>query len=160
MHEPVRSRLEEILQGRAVSATRDAVQSHLAACAACAAELGELRQSAQILRALRQTEVPESKAGFYARVMRRVEAQGRPSFWYLLLDPVFGRRLVYGMGAAVLLMASFLLATTGEQPVLARTPVQIMVQPTAAAGTSQPEFGDDIQRDREHFLVTLASFAD
>jgi anti-sigma factor RsiW len=160
MHEPLRTHLEEILQGRGVSAVRDAVQAHLESCTPCATELSELRDSAKILRVLRQSEAPELRAGFYARVMQRVEAQGKPSFWYLLLDPVFGRRLVYGTCAAFLLMASFLLATSSEQPELARTPVQIMVQPSTVAETPRPEFGDDIQRDREHFLVTLASFAE
>jgi hypothetical protein len=92
--------------------------------------------------------------------MHRVESQARPSFWYLLLDPIFGRRLVYGTGAAFLLMAAFLLASTGEQPELARSPVQIMVQPAPETAKVPSEFGDDIQRDREHFLVTLASFAE
>lgn len=161
MHEPLVSHLEEILQGKAVAAVKEAVYSHLAACPACATELGEVRQAAEIVRALRQTEILEPMAGFYARVMQRVEAQGRPSFWELLLDPVFGRRLVYGTGAAFLLMASFLLATTGEQPQMALTPVQMMVQPSAAPGAGPSSaFGDDLQRDREHFLVTLASFAD
>jgi anti-sigma factor RsiW len=161
MHEPLRSHLEEILQGRGLSSVRDAVQAHLASCPPCAAELNELQHSAKILRVLRQPEAPELRAGFYARVMQRVEAQGKPSFWYLLLDPVFGRRLVYGTCAAFLLMASFLLATSSsEQPDIAQTPVQIMVQPSTGAETPRPEFGDDIQRDREHFLVTLASFAE
>jgi hypothetical protein len=112
-----------------------------------------------VVRSLRVTEVPDLGAGFYARVMERVEAQGRPSFWNLLLDPVFGQRLVYATGALFLLMASFLLATSGNQPELAQTPVQMMAQPAPGAShPTQAAFGDDVQRDREHFLVTLASF--
>ena len=97
---------------------------------------------------------------FYARVMQRVEAQGRPSFWSLLLDPVFGRRLVYATGAMFLLMASFLLATTGDQPELAQTPVQMMVQPSSTPVAMPAGFGEDIQRDREHFLATMASYSE
>ena len=160
MHEPVRSQLEEILQGRMTPGVREAVRAHLAACRACASEVRELQLYSGIVRSLRVTDPPELPAGFYARVMQRVEAQGRPSFWSLLLDPVFGRRLVYATGAMFLLMASFLLATTGEQPELARTPVQMMVQPASAPAAMPAGFGEDIQRDREHFLVTMASYSE
>lgn len=160
MHEPVRSQLEDILQGRLGSGQRDAVAAHLAACVECAAELGQMRMQAGLVRELRVTEEPEPAAGFYARVMRRVEAQGRPSFWNLLLDPVFGRRLVYAAGSLFLLMASFLLATSGEQAELARTPVEMMAQPAVTPGAAQAGFGDDMQRDRERFLATMASFSE
>ena len=119
-----------------------------------------MRHVSGVVRSLSVKDAPEPPAGFYARVMQRVEAQGRPSFWTLLLDPVFGRRLVYGTGAMFLLMASFLLATSGNQPELAQTPVQMMAQPPAAPMAVHASFGDDVQRDRDHFLVTMASFAE
>lgn len=160
MHEPVRSQLEEILQGRMAPGVREAVRAHLAACAECAAEVRELQMFSGIVRSLRVADPPELSAGFYARVMQRVEAQGRPSFWSLLLDPVFGRRLVYATGAMFLLMASFLLATTGETPELAQTPVQMMAEPAAVPVALPAAFGEDIQRDREHFLATMASYSE
>lgn len=160
MHEPLRSQLEEILQGRMAPGQEAAVRAHLSVCPACSQELQTMRQSARIVGALRVTDAPEPSAGFYARVLQRVEAQGRPSFWNLLLDPVFGRRLVYGTGAMVLLMTTFLLATTSQQPELARTPVQIMVRPSVTQTPMPAGFGEDMQRDREHFLVTMASFSE
>jgi len=160
MHEPVRSQLEDILQGRLRAGQKETVEAHLSDCPECAAELREMRLYSRAMRALRATDVPEASAGFYARVMQRVESQGRPSFWNLFLDPVFGRRLVYATGAMFLLMASFLLATTGGQPELARTPVEMMARPAAAPVAMQAEFGDDVQRDREYFLTTMASFSD
>ena len=113
-----------------------------------------------VLRALIAPEVPELSGCFYARVLQRVEAQGRPSFWSLLLDPVFGRRLVYATASLFLLMASFLLATTGNEPELARTPVEMMAQPGATPAAMRVGIGDDVQRDREHFLATMASFSE
>ncbi len=160
MHEPVQSHLEDILQGKLDPRVRDSVQAHLAACEECVTELDEMRLHAGILRSLHAAEAPEPCAGFYARVMERIEAQAKPSFWNLFLDPVFGRRLVYGTGAMFLLMASFLLATTGETPELAQTPVQIIVQPASSPQLTPAEFGQDMQRDREHFLVTMASFSE
>jgi len=160
MHEPIQNHLEDILQGTLLPEVREVVQAHLAACEDCVTELDEMRLHSGILRTLQAAEAPEQAAGFYARVIGRIEAQARPSFWTLFLDPVFGRRLVYASGAMVLLMASFLLATTGQSPELAQTPVQIIVQPASAPQTTPPDFGQDMQRDREHFLVTMASFSE
>ncbi|MBI2686085.1 MAG: hypothetical protein HYX27_07205 [Acidobacteria bacterium] len=164
MHEPVRSQLEEILHGKVTPGADDAVQAHLSSCPTCTAELREMQHCTNVVRSLRLSEVPEPTAGFYARVMQRIESQGRPSFWSLLLDPVFGRGLMYATGAMFLLMASFLLATTSEQPELARTPVQIMVQPSVMPVAMPTGFAsgvdDDVQRDREHFLATMASFSE
>jgi len=160
MHEPVRSQLETILQGRLQGEAKAAVRAHLQGCAACTAELGQMSLQADLLRALRAPETMEPAGGFYARVLQRVEAQGRPSFWNLLLDPVFGRRLVYATGSMFLLMAAFLLATTGNQPELARTPVEMMAQPGVTPAAVLTGYGEDVQRDREHFLATLASFSE
>ncbi|MFN0102587.1 MAG: anti-sigma factor family protein [Bryobacteraceae bacterium] len=160
MHEPIRSQLEDILQGRLRPEKCALVDAHLSACENCAVELREMRLYSGVMKALRMTDVPEPAAGFYARVLQRVEAQGRPSFWNLLLDPVFGQRLVYATGAMFLLMASFLLATTGGQPELARTPVQMMAQPAVTPVAMRAEFGDDMQRNREQFLATMASFSE
>ena len=160
MHEPLISHLEEILQKRLAPQQQAAVDAHLSGCADCRDELSAMTSFSQVVRSLRAPAVSELRAGFYARVMQKVEEQGRPSFWNLLLDPVFGRRLVYGTGAMFLLMASFLLATSGDQPELAQTPVQMISQPAVTAVSTQPGFGDDVQRDREHFLATMASFSE
>lgn len=163
MHEPIRSQLEEILQGRIEAGQKEAVRAHLAACAACTAEVGRMSLQGELLRSLRGKEALEPGAGFYARVMQKVEAQGRPTFWSLLLDPVLGRRLMYATGTMFLLMASFLLATAGDQPELARTPVEVMARPVVtavSAGGAGTAFGEDVQRDRDHFLATMASFTE
>jgi anti-sigma factor RsiW len=160
MHESVRSQLEDILQGRLKPGAKAVVAEHLKSCPACAAELGEMSLQADLLRSLKAPEVPELSAGFYARVLQRVEAQGRPSFWSLLLDPVFGRRLVYATGSMFLLMASFLLATSGNEPELAQTPVQMMAQPEATPAAMRVGVGEDVQQDREHFLATMASYSE
>lgn len=160
MHEPVRSQLEDILQGRIEPSRRGALNAHLAECEECVTELEEMRLYSGVIRSLHASAVPEPRPGFYARVMERIDTQARPSFWTLFLDPVFGQRLVYATGAMVLLMTSFLLATSGDTPQLARTPVEIIVQPVAGATPAVPDFGEDVQRDREHFLVQMASFSE
>ena len=160
MHESVRSQLEDILQGRLKPGAKAAVAEHLKSCPACTAELGQMSLQADVLRSLKAPEVPELSAGFYARVLQRVETQGRPSFWSLLLDPVFGRRLVYATASMFLLMASFLLATSGNEPELAQTPVHMMAQPEATPAAMRVGVGEDVQQDREHFLATMATFSE
>lgn len=164
MHEPVRSNLEEILQGRLRPGQREVVAAHLKSCAACEAELGGMSLHADLLRSFRVSDAPEPSAGFYARVLNRVENQARPSFWELLTDPILGRRLVYATGTMFLLMASFLLATSGEQSQLARTPVEMIAQPPVVPAShsagAMPGFGEDMQQNREHFLATMASFSE
>jgi hypothetical protein len=116
---------------------------------------------ADILRSFRIQHAPEPAAGFYARVLQRVESQAAPSFWELLLDQTFGRRLAYATGSMLLLMATFLLATSGEQPELASTPVEMIARPAPAAPSDpRPPFGDDMHQNREQFLVTMASFSE
>jgi len=160
MHEPLISQLEDILQGRMTPSQRLRIDDHLAGCPECRDELGAMTSFSEVVRSLRPPSVPELRAGFYAKVMQKVEEQGRPSFWNLLLDPVFGRRLVYSTGAMFLLMASFLLATSSDQPELAQTPVQMISEPAVTTVSTPAGFGDDVQRDRDQFLATMASFSE
>jgi hypothetical protein len=116
---------------------------------------------ADLLRSFRVQNPPEPAAGFYARVLQRVDAQPAPSFWDLLLDPSFGRRLAYATGSMLLLMATFLIATSGEQPQLASTPVEMIARPAPATPADpRSPFGDDMGQNREQFLVTMASFSE
>jgi len=155
MHEPIQSQIEKILEDRLPASAKRFVEDHLAACAECAEELRAMRLHSGVMRALR-VDAPEISAGFYARVMQRIEKQSPPSFWNLLLDPIFGQRLVYATGALFLLMGAFLLATAPERNELAATPVQVIAEPVAIPAG----FAEDMQRDREHFLVTMASYSD
>jgi anti-sigma factor RsiW len=162
MHEPVKNQLENLLRGRVDAESAADVEAHLCACAGCATKFERLREQSRAIRTLR-AEVPVAPSdGFYARVMRRVE-NSKPGFWSLLLDPFFGRRLVYATGTLALFMAALLLATAPEEPELAQTPVRVLaVQPaeSAAVFSSDERTGEDVQQGRERFLVTLASFSD
>lgn len=160
MHEPVKSHLEDLLQGRLDAVSKSAVHTHLSGCPECTASLREMQLYSGIMRSLRAPALPDQSPGFYARVMQRVEEQGRPTFWSLFLDPVFGRRLVYATGALFLLMASFLLATSNpNQPELARTPIRYMAEPADTFSAAPPSVDEDLKQGREHFLVTMASFS-
>ncbi len=148
MHEPIRDHLEEYLDGRPAPP----VEAHLDVCPKCRRAVLAMREQARIFRTLRAEEEMEPAAGFYARVIDRIEAQGKPSFWNLLFEPAFGRRLMYASLALVVLMATYLVSTEASQPPMAsNTPETILVD-------ERPVVGADQQRDRDVMLVTLTTF--
>ena len=153
MHELIRDRLEGILEGE-----RDgAVNAHLEACRECRETVSGMTGQAHMLSLLRAPEQVEPVAGFYGRVIERIEAQVRPSIWDILLEPAFGRRLVYASLTMVLLMGTYL-AVAGHAPrQVASSPEIIMAAP---ASESAQSLGANPERDREAVLVTLTAFGE
>ena len=158
MHRPVIDNLEACHQGRPCAEA----DSHVAACPSCRQTLDAMKRQSAMLRTLRVPaqahEAAEPAPGFYARVMQRVEDQRKPSFWNLLLDPLFGRRLMYGSLAAVVLMGAYLAAIEPVQQQMAMgSPEAILSQPHKhedhAVGANQ-------QRDRDVVLVNLATYSE
>src|SRR5438105_7767104 len=110
MHQPVRDNLEEYLNGSNDREIPQDFAAHLASCSACVEELRIIQQQTQMLRTLRPGDL-EPRAGFYARVMDRIEKQGSDSFWSIFLEPAFGRRLAIASAALVLLLGTYLVST-------------------------------------------------
>ncbi len=155
MHRSVEDHIEEFLEGRLDGLAREAFAAHVGVCRQCHDLVSQMMVHAEVLHSLRAPAELEPASGFYGRVMRRVEAEGRPSFWGLLLDPVFGRNLVYASAALVILMGVFLLATEPVRHELASTPVQVLAdRPTV------PVDGENPQKGRDSLLVTLATFGE
>ena len=110
MHRVVEENLEEVLRG-----TSAAAAAHLAECADCREEVGAMRDQSALLRTLRaRAEELEPRAGFYARVMERIEAQTPVSIWNLFFDSMFGRRIAMASLALALLLGVYLVST--DQP--------------------------------------------
>ena len=158
MHPPVIDNLEACLQGRPCAE----VDSHLASCSACSQTLNAMkRQSALIQSSLRVPSAAadiEPLSGFYARVVRRIESERKPSFWSLLLDPIFGKRLMYGSLAAVILMGAYLAAIepVGQQMAFG-SPEAILSEPH---NHEDHALGANPQRDRDVVLVNLATYSE
>jgi len=151
MHQPIRDNLEEFLRGPAQAIPRE-FQEHLQACGDCANELHLYQKHAELLRSL-HTEM-EPRAGFYARVMDRIEQRGRNSIWTVLLDPTFGRRLAMASAALVLLLGTYLVTTEPGEPDYAAAPEIVMTSaPLAQSADTLRQ-----QRDRDAVLVNLAAF--
>ena len=157
MHQPIKDNLEEYLKGAARKVPQD-FQAHVEACGDCAGELRMLESQSEMLRSLRADVDMEPRAGFYARVMDRIERQGQSSIWSILLQPNFGRRLAVASAALVLLLGTYLVTTErNAEPELA-TSSDIVLTGSADANPAYAQDSVQQQRDRDAILVDLAGY--
>jgi len=153
MHEPVKGRLEEYLDGEGPYPD---VEAHLSNCETCRKELDGMLALRRDLRVLRPSKVVEPPANFYSAVLNRIESQGRPSAWALFAESLFARRLAYASTAFIVLLGTFLVssATDPAQSVAASAPTVILagdIDDTPPPIEVQPE-------GRGVVLVNLASY--
>lgn len=157
MHQPIREHLEEYLSGRNDLGGLEEFEDHLACCEVCRREVGKMRRQTELLRELQPPSGLYPKAGFYVRVLDRIESERIPSIWDLLIEPVFARHLAYASLGLLLLLGTLLVAGGRQQPVTpnyyAYSPEVILSQKPKAQ-----YIGDDVQRDREVVLVKLATY--
>jgi hypothetical protein len=133
MHQSMRDRLENALAGT----PDEAAVQHLAECAECGEEFGSMQQHADLLRLLRAPVDIEPRAGFYARVMERIEAEGA-SIWDIFFESAFGRRIAMASMALALLLGAYMYSSDrsfDDQPMTAAT---IDVLPTVDLGVNIP----------------------
>jgi predicted anti-sigma-YlaC factor YlaD len=153
MHEPLTGRIEEYLQG---SVSMPDVDDHLKRCDSCRNEIAEMKQHAVLLRSLRPDAEADPSAGFYARVLNRIDTQSRQSVWSVFSDSLFAKRLAYASMTFVALVGTYLVSTTQseQQPFSVSTPEAII----ANDDNMHPAVGDNAQQNRETVLVSLASY--
>jgi anti-sigma factor RsiW len=162
MHQEISRHLEEYLKGeeslRASARELPAeFSSHLGECQECAQEVRALQAQSQLLRSLRASRDMEPRAGFYARVIERIEAQP-PSIWSVFLDRRFGLRLAVASAALVALLGAYLVTSEPSGPELAAAPAIVLTDtPRATAANLQTETGTQEQQ-RDAVLVDLASY--
>ena len=154
MHQPIRDNLEEYLKG----STRQVPQEfhkHLEMCEDCATELRLYQGQAEMLRLLQPGGDLDPRAGFYARVMDRIEQEGHSSIWSELLQPNFGRRLAMASAVLVVLMGTYFVTTERSEPVVASTDVVFTGAPSSPVADQ-----DSLQqqRQRDAVLVNLAAY--
>ena len=165
MHQPIKDNLEEYLKGSAQRVPQ-AFHAHLEACEECASELRLLETQAMMLRSLRSSGEAGPRPGFYARVMERVEEQGRNSIWSVFLVPSFGRRLAIASAALVVLLGTYLVSTEPGDRDIALAPATVATETVRAPAPEAGATGDILQqrdtlqqqRQRDAVLVDLASF--
>ena len=142
MHQQIRHSLEDFLRGKSQNAD---FQAHLGECAECAGEVRSLEEQSQLLRSLRSAPDIEPRAGFYARVLERIESQPA-SIWAVFLDRKFGFRLAVASAALIALLGTYLVTSEPSGPESASAPVVV--------STDIPRQ----QQQRDAVLVDLASY--
>lgn len=120
MHGFIRDQLEDLLtaepptarlpRGNANYDTNEATK-HLNACPECSCEFEAIRAHSALLRTLRppQEEI-EPAAGFYARVMQRIEEGTKDSIWSVFVYSPFGKRLAYASLAIAALLSTYVVS--------------------------------------------------
>jgi len=171
MHQEIRHNLEDFLRvddRKMDSGLPAEFQTHLGECGECAAELRSIEAQSQLLRSLASAPNIEPRAGFYARVMERIEAQPA-SIWSVFLDRKFGLRLAVASAALVALLGTYLVTSEPSGPELASTPAVVLTDtPRATAASTREdaslhpadgqEDGPRQQQQRDAVLVDLASY--
>jgi hypothetical protein len=118
MHEPVRDQLENILGngGLEDSQSRLAASAlpHLEQCLECASEVKAMTTVAAQLRLLKPESELDPAAGFYARVMQRIEQRAKLSEWSAFLYSPFSKRLAYGSLSAALVLGLYLFTAESQ----------------------------------------------
>jgi hypothetical protein len=167
MHQPIRESLEDYLKGSDIP---EAFHAHLGECGECAAELGSIETQSQLLRLLASARDVEPRAGFYARVMERIEKQPA-SIWSAFLDRKFGLRLALASAVLVALLGTYLVTSEPSGPEFASAPAIVSTDLPSVTGAGihqselsqqaasiQPEDGPRQQQQRDAVLVDLASY--
>ena len=150
MHDEILNELEGYLSGEPVSR---AFTRHLEDCSPCAHEVDEMEQISLSLRALRVDDaaVVTPSLGFYAKVARTIESEQRSPLWGLFApDLQFFRKVAFASLMLLAVLGSYLVSQESD---------------FAAASTEQATLTEhnstvphDSPADRQHIMVTLASF--
>jgi anti-sigma factor RsiW len=145
MHGPIRDRLEELLAAEGSARNARGLQQHLSSCKECSSELEAMRAQAELLHAWRAPEEVEPAAGFYARVLQRIEERTRESIWAPFIYSPVAKRLTYASLAATLLLGSYLVSQEtqdghlGGEPIVAQQFHRSVSVPVAGSREQQRE---------------------
>src|SRR5712692_7217916 len=161
MHSLIREHLEDLLADS--GSVSGLTARHLAECEECRSEVAAMRRQSALLRQWRAPSEVEPRAGFYARVIERIESQGPASIWSLFFDSIFGRRIAVASLALALLMGIYLVSSEKmAQPEIASSddPVEMLAQPVAGylAVEDQPGVVLSGGRDQDSVLVDLVTY--
>ena len=151
MHRLIRDRLEEVLAG---SERAEPAGEHLKDCEECRGEVAAMRKQAALLRGLRAEAEP--RAGFYARVMERIEAQGPASIWNLFFESSFGRRIAIASMALALLLGVYMVTSeqAAEQAVVVAPATQLLPGEDGPGQALAPSGAPD----QDSVLVNLVTY--
>lgn len=158
MHVLLRENIEAYLSGTLKPAEQGALEAHLAGCAECRMEWEAIQDSAFAIRSLRAPEGMdlEPAPGFYARVIDRIDTERELPFWTVMLDPIFGRRLVFACLILLAMLGAYVALDTEDYSARHRPEYVIASQP-APLPARAPRLGTNLDRNRSVMLASLVS---
>src|SRR5665213_2199294 len=134
MHREIRDHIENVLAG--------SEPEHLAGCEECRSEVQGMQEHTALLRELRAPEsfLAEPRAGFYARVMERIEAEGPISIWNLFIESAFGRRIAVASLALALVVGVYVVTAerSADDSMIALQSRQATSEQMIVAGEDAP----------------------
>lgn len=151
MHRLIQDHLEEVLRETdGVRVENGPVAGHLSAhltdCHECREEVAAMRRQARAFRALRANDdTLGPRAGFYARVMERIEAQRPIDIWELFSDSAFARRIAMASVAMTVLFGFYLVSSERFAQ-----PIAVESQPGMTLAAGLP--------DKDTVLVDLVTY--
>jgi len=148
MHRQMRDHIESLLGGSPGPSS----QEHLEQCQECNQEALAMREQAALVRMLRPPAEVEPRAGFYARVMERIEAQRPASIWSVFFESAIGRGLAVASMAFALGMGIYLVSSER----LADQTIVVTGQPDWVL--SEDVANPGIAPDRDAVLVNLVTY--
>jgi predicted anti-sigma-YlaC factor YlaD len=154
MHRTVKDNLEEYLREEQSAILSQQFLEHIRQCEKCRRELHVMKEQALLLRTLRTSETLEPTAGFYARVLDRIESQRLLPIWNVFLDPVFASRLAVACVALLAILAGFFFTSHRQAYDPAASPAYIL----AADPHEREVVGTSPAMDRDTVLVSLATY--
>lgn len=157
MHEPIERHVEDYLNRS--GGVPPEFTTHLDRCEPCRRKLNAMQAQAELLHTLRPDRDVEPRAGFYARVIERIEAQRQSSFWNIFLEPAFGRRIAVAALSLALVMGAYLFSSESRDNA---RPATFQTRQMMLPGEDQvaPVLGADEEQDRGAVLVNLATYED
>jgi len=149
MHQPTWEGLESFLAGKPDTK----FLGHLEECQECRDLTSQLKLQSEIVRTLRPPAELDPPAGFYARVLDRIEAQKSVSIWSVFLEPLFARRLMYTSAVLTVVLGIFLFTSPKDDMMASSMPEQIF-----AEEVPPPTRLVDLEQDRNTVFVQLTTY--
>lgn len=128
------------------------LRNHLSSCRECSAELNTMRTHSAMLQELRAPEEVGPAAGFYARVIQRIEERAKQSIWAVFIYSPFAKRLTYASFALAVILGSYVIAEESRDGHLTAPPTMV-----ARQGHYDPPVVGSIAQQRDAVLENFAS---
>jgi predicted anti-sigma-YlaC factor YlaD len=152
----IREHLEDVLAGTLPA--NDRVSVHLKECEECRDEVDGMRTQNQVLRSFKAGADFEPRAGFYARVLERIELQRPISIWALFTDSVFGRRLATASLSMAMLMGLYMVSTEQQEQSMFAAQSAVEMDPLYPSAGFAASVMDANASDNGAVLLSLVSY--